>query len=61
MGKLAKDLRDKLKMLSDAYMAARYRVEFQYDSEEYARRFIETAERVLSALRELLEEHGFDV
>jgi len=61
VGKLAKGLRDELKMLSDAYTAARYRAEFPYDSDEDARRFIEAAERVLSTLRELLEEHGFDV
>jgi len=58
---LAEDLRDELKMLSDAYTAARYRVEFPYDSREDARRFVETAERVLSTLRGLLREHGFDV
>ncbi len=58
---LAGELRDELKMLSDAYTAARYRVEFPYDSREDAERFIETAERVLSTLRGLLREHGFDV
>jgi len=58
---LTGDFRDELKMLSDAYTAARYRAEFPYDSREDAERFIETAERVLSALRELLREHEFDV
>ncbi|WP_456484048.1 HEPN domain-containing protein [Methanopyrus kandleri] len=58
---LAGELRDELKMLSDAYTAARYRVEFPYDSEEDARRFVETAERVLSTLGEVLREHGFEV
>lgn len=58
---LAGELRDGLKMLSDAYVAARYRVEFPYDSEEDAERFIEVAERVLSTLEEILREHGFKV
>ncbi|WP_456434651.1 HEPN domain-containing protein [Methanopyrus sp.] len=48
-------------LLFDAYTDARYLVEFPYDTEEDAKRFVEVADRVLSALEEVLRGHGFEV
>ncbi|WP_456454343.1 hypothetical protein [Methanopyrus sp.] len=47
-------------LLFDAYTDARYMVEFPYDTEEDAKRFVEVADRV-SALEEVLRGHGFEV